>query len=274
MPAPPPHLAAAADPLDPAVLRAAGYATVVLRDALASTMEEARALAVDAGAVLPAVVVADRQTAGRGRRGAGWWQADGALAASLVVAGDGAAGPPRPTWALACGVALAESIRALAPTVAAVVRWPNDVEAAGRKLAGILVETAHHGRAVIGVGVNTSGSAADAPLPLRHRVGTLPDLTGRRLPRAALLAAFLPRVMDLLDAMAGAPETLLSRYRPLCGLEGTAVTLHVGDERHAGICRGIAATGALVIETAAGRREFAAGSLSDPAAIWTPGADD
>ncbi len=45
------------------------------------------------------------------------------------------------------------------------VRWPNDIEVAGRKLAGVLVETAAHARAVVGIGVNTAGSAAALGVP-------------------------------------------------------------------------------------------------------------
>lgn len=270
VPAPPPQLDPPADPLDVAALRAAGFATVVHRAEVGSTMDEARRQADDALASLPLVVVADRQAAGRGRRGAGWWQADGALAASVVLDGGGA-GPPRPIWALACGVALAETIRALEPAVPAVVRWPNDVEAGGRKLAGILVETAAHARAVVGIGVNTTGTAATAPEPLRHRVATLPDLAGRPLGRDVLLAAFLPRFVELLAALARDGAALARRYRPLCALDGTPVTLHLGAERHAGTCRGIATSGALVIDTPAGRREFSSGSLADPATVW-PGA--
>lgn len=267
MPAPSPQIAPDTAPLDVPRLVAAGFATVVHRSAVASTMDAARALADDPATPLPAVVVADRQEAGRGRRGAGWWQADGALAASLVIAGD-TAGPPRPTWALACGVALAETLRAIEPQVAALVRWPNDVEAAGRKLAGILVETAAHGRAVVGIGVNTSGTAAAAPAPIRHRVGTLPDLTGRAFDRTALLAEFLPRCVELIAALERDPEALLDRYRPLCALDGTVVTVHSAAARHTGVCRGIARSGALVVDTPTGRREFSSGSLADPADVW------
>jgi len=267
MPAPTPQIAPDATATDTARLHAAGFGTVVHRTLVASTMDEARRLAEDPAVRLPALVVADRQAAGRGRRGAGWWQAEGALAASLVIAGD-AAGPPRPIWALACGVALAEALRALEPEVPAVVRWPNDVEASGRKLAGILVETAPHARAIVGLGVNTAGSAAQAPAPLRHRVATLPDLTGRTLDGAAVLAAFLPRFVDLVAALERDSEALLVRYRPLCALDGTAVTIHVGAERHTGTCRGIAPDGSLVLDTPTGRREFPSGSLADPADVW------
>ena len=192
-------------------------------------MDRARRIAADPLVRLPAAVIADRQTGGRGRRGAAWWQPTGSLAASLVVDGSAVAGGVTPTWSLACGVALAETIRDLEPAVAARVRWPNDVEVAGRKLAGILVETAADGRAVFGVGVNTSGRASDAPEPLRDRVITLPDVTGRTMPRQRLLAALVPRLLDMLGRLAAEPRMLGRRYRPLCSLTGSDVRVFVGD---------------------------------------------
>jgi BirA family biotin operon repressor/biotin-[acetyl-CoA-carboxylase] ligase len=231
-----------------------------------STMVRSRELASDPGCPLPAVVIADRQTKGRGRRGAAWWQAPGSLAVSIVL--ETGAGPPPPAWSLACGVALAETLRTVEPAVAAVVRWPNDIEVAGRKLAGILVEAVADGRAIFGIGVNTTGSAAAAPPAIADRVATVPDLAGTALPRGRLLAAFLPRFRGLLGLLAVDPEQLPRRHRPLCPLDGQAVTLHAADGPHFGVCRGIAADGGLVLDTAAGRRHFTSGSLTDPAAVW------
>jgi len=268
MPAPSPQLAGQAEPLDAAALARAGFATVVHLPAVASTMDAARSLAPDAP--LPAVVVADRQSAGRGRRGAGWWQAPGSLTASLVVEA-GAAGGPQPVWSLACGIALAETIARLEPAVEPLVRWPNDVEVAGRKLAGILVETSPDGRVVVGIGANTTGTAAEAPRPIAARVVTLPDLVGRPLDRTRLVAGFLPCWLDLLTAIAADPTELVRRYRPRCGLEGRVVTVHAGAVRHVGTCRGITPAGALVLETASGRIECAAGSLTPPGDAWAGG---
>jgi len=253
------------DPIDIAALRAAGFAAVEVLAEAESTMERARELAAVADCPLPAAVIADRQTRGRGQRGARWWQPPGSLAVSIVLAAN--AGPPPPTWSLACGVALAETLRGIEPAVPAVVRWPNDVEVAGRKLAGILVETVAGGRAIFGIGVNTTGTAAAAPGALAARVATLPDLVGAPLPRTPLLAAFLTRFERLLADMAADPAVLVARYRPLCGLDGEVVTIHAAA-RHHGICRGIAADGSLGLDTAHGRRQFASGSLTDPAAVW------
>jgi BirA family biotin operon repressor/biotin-[acetyl-CoA-carboxylase] ligase len=262
-----PQLASGPEPLDVAALAAAGFASVVHLAEAESTMHEARRLAAERERPLPAVVIADRQTSGRGRRGAGWWQADGSLAASLVIDG-----PPRPTWSLACGVALAEAIRGLEPDVDALLKWPNDLEVAGRKLAGIIVEADASGRGIFGIGINTAGAAATAPESLRDRLVTLPDLTGRSIDRTRLLAALLPRLLDLVWAIDADPPELERRYRPLCSLDGRDVTIHVGTERYHGVCRGIASDGGLVIDTPAGRKTFTTGSLTPPGTEWRQGA--
>jgi BirA family transcriptional regulator, biotin operon repressor / biotin---[acetyl-CoA-carboxylase] ligase len=253
------------DPTETAALRdRAGFATVEVHPQLTSTMERARELAADVAAALPALVAADRQTAGHGRQGAPWWQAEGSLAVSIVVDDQAVGVPVKPTWSLACGVALAEAIAALEPTVEPHVKWPNDLTVGGHKLAGILLETAPAGRTILGIGVNTTGSVADAPPPLRDRLTTLPDLTGRSLSRADLLVAFLPRFLALVRAMHAAPEVLVDRYRVRCGLTGQPVTVYRGADRIEGVCGGIAINGSLVVDTATGRQWLTSGSLTAP----------
>ena len=259
------------DPLDRDALLALGVAAVDHRAETGSTMDLARGIATAADHPLPAVVLADRQTNGRGRRGAGWWQAPGSLAMSLVVdARSLGAESPQPIWSLACGVALAETIRELEPAVEAVVRWPNDVEVDGRKLAGILVETAGGGRVIFGIGLNSSGTVRDAPAALRRRVVTIPDVCGRTLGRQRLLSAFLPRLFALMRALAADPPLLVGRYRPLCSLTGREVVVHVGEARRRGICRGIAPGGALLIDTVDGLEAIPSGSLTPPEEVWRP----
>lgn len=245
------------------------FALVERHAVVESTMIRAREIAADPAAALPAAVIADRQTHGRGRRGAGWWQSPDSLAVSIVLAARGPSVSPPPTWSLACGITLVETLRDLLPGIAPVVRWPNDVHVGSSgKLAGILVETTGAGQAIFGIGVNTAGSAADAPEPLRRRVATIPDLTGGPLDRGTLLAAFLPRLLALLDSLDDDPAILPIRYRPLCGLTGHEVTLHVGGRIERGICRGIAADGGLLLATPAGVHHFLAGSLTAPADAW------
>lgn len=269
------------DPIDPHALEhQAGVATFEHLDEVETTMDRAQILAADPSTPLPALVVADRQMRGRGRRGARWWQPDGALVMSLVLDAAVVAGSPiRPAWSLACGVALAEALACVAPALAPRVRWPNDVEIDGGKLAGILVETVPGGRVIFGIGVNTIGSAADAPDGLGRRIATVPDVAGQALPRETVLVAFVPRLVALLAGMAADDGLLVSRYRPLCALTGRDVTVYRGigagvpGDTVRGPCLGIDRHGALVLDTVAGRLHVESGSLSDPAAVWHGEAD-
>jgi len=278
-----PSKAAGADwcatPIDRVALAARwGLATLEQHAEVGSTMERAREIASDLLVPLPAVVMADRQTAGRGRQGARWWQAPGSLAVSIVLDATRitagmlplAAAGPLPIWSLACGVSLAEAVTAVEPTVPARVRWPNDVYVQGKKLAGIIVESVAGGRMIFGIGVNTSGSIQTAPKALATKLITLPDLTGRAMPRTTLLAEFLPRFFQFLRTITVDPSQLVLRYRPLCDLSGQMVTIYRGEQFLHGCCRGIAADGSLLLDTKAGEMQITSGSLSDPAAAWRP----
>jgi len=258
------------DPIDTeALARAAHLGTIEHHAEVGSTMDRARELAVDPQVAVPAVVIADRQMAGRGRRGAGWWQAPGSLATSIVLDGrDQGGGEVVAWWSLVAGIALAETLTAIEPEIAALVRWPNDVEVSGRKLAGILVEVVGRSRAVFGIGVNTAGRALDAPPALRGRLVTVPDVRGHPLGRTSVLAAFLPRLCALLDLLAADPAALVERYQPWCSLTGHRVTLHLGGVGHEGLCSGIASDGSLVLDTPAGLRRFASGSLTAADDVW------
>lgn len=245
---------------------------------LGSTMDRARELAAEAATRLPALVIADRQQAGRGRRGASWWQAPGSLALSLVVT------PPRPATgfvSLACGLAVAETVVALEPTLSPTLRWPNDVEVAGRKLAGVLVETAAHHRLIIGIGLNTAGSAQDAPRPLRDRVATLPDLVGRSLDASVVAETLIPRLLAAVQETATDRAGLIRRYLRRCSLTNRSVVIHDAIvagrpipqlEQLAGICRGIDEEGRFLLEvgTPAGpeRLVVVSGSLTAPEDVW------
>lgn len=269
------------DPIDSDRLAAIGQLGIVEHLAEAeSTMDRARVLAANADVQqLPALVVADRQTDGRGRRGAGWWQAAGSLAITLVIdpawlgwPADADRSPAASGWSLACGVALAEALQDVEPAIRGSLRWPNDVEVAGRKLAGILAERSPSGRVLFGIGVNTAGSVANAPEALRSRLVTIADLVGHTMPRQQLLEAFLPRLWELLTRLVHEPALLRERYTPLCTLLGTTVTFHHGDEVVEGICVGIDEDGALLLETVAGPRRFHGGSLTPQSSQWRPSA--
>jgi BirA family transcriptional regulator, biotin operon repressor / biotin---[acetyl-CoA-carboxylase] ligase len=116
------------------------------------------------GAPEGSVLVADAQTAGRGRIGRGWVTGRGTGLACSVLLRPAAVAPASRGWVpLLAGVAVAGAVRAVAG-VQAWLKWPNDVLAGGGKLAGILAE--QYGDAiVVGIGMNLTGGEDQRPAP-------------------------------------------------------------------------------------------------------------
>ena len=140
-----------------------------------------------------ALVLADRQTAGRGRGANRWWTGAGSLAFSLLLhpAARGIRRENFPLISLTAALAIIDAARPLASADELGLHWPNDVFAQGRKLAGVLVEALTDGWHVLGVGLNVNNRAIDAPDELREKTISLADLTGRDQSRTdALLALF------------------------------------------------------------------------------------
>lgn len=136
---------------------------ITVLDAVGSTNDVARTLGL-AGAPHGSAVAARKQTAGRGRRGHVWESPLGNVYLSVVLRPRVA--PARlPGLAAACGVGALDGLRALAPSREPLLKWPNDILARKRKLAGILVEavrgTAGDALAVCGIGVNVSAAPRD-----------------------------------------------------------------------------------------------------------------
>lgn len=221
-----------------------------------------------------AVLLAERQTGGRGRRGRVWASP---LAAHLYLSlarsfGGGLA--RLGGLSLVAGIAAAEALHTLG-FHAVRLKWPNDLVALDgdglRKLGGLLVEGggeyAGPARAVIGLGLNVRMPAAaaariDQPwCDLAH----LAELAGARPPTrdavvAALLDALLP-ALDEFDAQGLAP--FLDRYAAFDALAGQAVGVLGSDREHRGVALGLADDGALRVRLDDGEeRRFHAGEVS------------
>lgn len=206
-----PSLTEAGRPLDPARLldRLAGEPLVrdiVLLESTGSTNDDARRLAAD-GAAEGLVVVAGRQTGGRGRLGRAWHSPPGVgLYLSIVLR------PARPSsestrWAIAAAAAACAACRALGAP-AATVKWPNDVLASGRKLAGILVEARTAGASladlVVGIGLNVSHAERDFPPDLRIPATSLRIESGASVGLERAAAEWLRRFGPLHRMLAAA----------------------------------------------------------------------
>jgi BirA family biotin operon repressor/biotin-[acetyl-CoA-carboxylase] ligase len=127
---------------------------------LDSTNAEARRLAMG-GERDPVWITAERQSAGRGRRGRVWDSGAGNLAATLLLRPD-AQPATMGQLSFAAALATAEMAAHFAPDAAITVKWPNDVLADGKKLAGILLES-ENGWLAIGIGVNLASFPSSPP---------------------------------------------------------------------------------------------------------------
>jgi BirA family biotin operon repressor/biotin-[acetyl-CoA-carboxylase] ligase len=215
-----------------------------------------------------AVVVADQQTAGRGRRGHTWFSPPGSgVYVSVVLSPAGARMDIRRTTALltiAVGVALTDGIAA-ATGLQADLKWPNDIYVGRRKLAGILAEAAGGGSGVgtvvAGYGINVG--AAAYPPDLRDRATSLESELGRSVDRADLLAATLvavdARYDDLLD---GRFDAILDAWRRRApGASGARVEWTIDAGTRSGITAGIDDDGALRVRVGDTVERIVAGEL-------------
>jgi BirA family biotin operon repressor/biotin-[acetyl-CoA-carboxylase] ligase len=230
---------------------------------LNSTQDRARAAAAELPVERSLLVVADRQTTGRGRGANRWWTGEGSLAFSLLFdpAGYELSRRAMPQVSLAAGVALVDAVAPVVGDHPLGLHWPNDVYAADRKLAGVLVDVLSDGRHILGVGINTNSALADAPDDLRESVATLHWLTGRLVDHGELLWAFLEQLEVALRMLAQSPLQLGARFDELCLQHGRTLTIRNGPERTTGRCAGIAPDGALLLDTDGGRRAFYSGTL-------------
>lgn len=203
-------------------------------------------------------VVADLQTAGRGRHGRTWSSPPGVnIMVSVGVLADI---EPGDAWQLGAAAALAlldACGSVLPPAAGLALKWPNDlVDGDGRKIAGLLAETAVvSGRvreAVIGSGVNVNWTRAAMPDEIADRSTSLCELAGGQVDRVALLRDYLAR-LDAGFAVVAAGESPLERFRAVSWLTERRVEVAVGDANVVGTVAGIGDDGSLLLETDAGR---------------------
>jgi BirA family biotin operon repressor/biotin-[acetyl-CoA-carboxylase] ligase len=203
------------------------------------------------------VVLADRQTAGRGRLGRSWASPSGAgIYVSVVL---------RPTPAvarlvtIAAGVAVTEGI-ASATGLSTHVKWPNDVHVSGRKLAGILAEGAVN-HVVVGIGINVQPAAY--PPDVASRATSIEAELSRPVDRAPVLAeclaALASRYRELHENRpAGIVEAWRMRAAPMLGRR---VEWESAGERHTGLAENIDDDGALIVKVGDGTLRIRSGEV-------------
>jgi BirA family biotin operon repressor/biotin-[acetyl-CoA-carboxylase] ligase len=208
-----------------------------------------------AGQIEPTLLVAERQTAGRGRLGRGW-QSDMEAGLSTLTFSLGL--PLQPAdWSglsLAVGLAVVQSLHP-----ALKLKWPNDVWLDGRKLAGILIETTSVGEvryAVIGIGVNLQPRAADG---LRTPPAALVEVLPQADAPSTLAALALPLVRAVQAFEHQGFAELRNAFHARDLLYGREVVCTDGTT---GTARGVDAGGALLVHTASGLQKISSAEVS------------
>ena len=220
----------------------------------------------DRGAPAGTVIIADRQSAGRGRRGRSWLSSAGdGLTFSLLWRFSGNAAQLS-GLSLAIGAGLAQALEDLGAT-GIRLKWPNDVlvESGGdfAKLAGILVELSSDRRgcqAIIGIGLNLERPLGDFPQPVAGLVQACTAVPDRHQVLAAMLVGMV-RALDTfaVDGFFG----LKSKWQRYHAWQGMPVRV-LGDGRDelSGLCLGVDDDGALLLQTAVGIERVFSGDVS------------
>ena len=231
---------------------------------LDSTNSYARALA-EAGAPEGVVVIAEQQSDGRGRLGRRWESPPYAnLYCSVIL---------RPTWAparapfitLTAAVALSDAIASFT-SFPPSIKWPNDILAGGKKLAGVLTEAVSDARkiefVILGIGINLNYSFAAMPVDIRERATSLSILLGQPINREDFSRRL---IQDLDRCYAVLEEQGFAALAPLWdarfGLRGRAVRVEMVDRSITGRAVGIDADGLLIVESGGARQRIVAGDV-------------
>jgi BirA family biotin operon repressor/biotin-[acetyl-CoA-carboxylase] ligase len=209
-----------------------------------------------AGRGEPILLVAERQTAGRGRLGRGWQSAAGdSLTFSLGLA---LAPADWSGLSLAVGVSVAESLH---PAIQ--LKWPNDLWVADRKLGGILIETASFGDgqagaryAVVGIGLNIAPRDAAG---LSTPPAALRELDPQADAEGTLLRIAQPLVQTLLAFQGFGFAPFQARFQARDALRDREVALSDGTS---GTAHGVSEAGSLLVHTAAGMQVVASSEVS------------
>jgi BirA family transcriptional regulator, biotin operon repressor / biotin---[acetyl-CoA-carboxylase] ligase len=199
------------------------------------------------------VLVAEEQTAGRGRLGRSWTSVPGASLTFSVLLRPSSVPPARRGWLpLLTGIAVASAVRS-ATGVKAELKWPNDVLVGDRKLAGILAEQSPDGSTVVvGVGLNVATPEDALPVSPTGLPATSLLVEDADVAREPLLIEVLRQLerwylafrLDSDPVRSG----LLAEYRSLCGTLGRAVRVELPAGRVlTGVAEGIDPSGRLLV---------------------------
>ncbi len=243
---------------------------LVFFESTGSTNPDAKRFAEE-GAPHGTTVVADRQTAGRGRRGRSWESPAGRSIYFTSIVRPAFVPDKASMITLVMALSVAEAIQEVTG-IPTGIKWPNDIVVNGKKVVGILTEMSMTPEMneiqflVAGVGVNVNQeSLEEFPEDLRGTATSLKIESGRQFDRAALLAEILARFEESYETFERTVDLSGLRARYESRLVGRNAVVRVLDPagEYTGISRGITETGELIVEKESGERTLVyAGEVS------------
>ncbi len=217
---------------------------VICYPSLTSTMEVAKQEA-QLGAVAGTVVIADEQTAGRGRIKRVWLSPKGSLALSIILYPSVV---NLPSLIMLASLAVVHSIEAVTG-LRSQIKWPNDVLINGRKVCGILIESSLRANivdyAIIGIGVNVNLRLADFP-EIQSSATSLSAELGRDVPRLGVIRRLLVEIERLYLALQ-AGESIYEEWRDSLVTLGRRVRVKSGKTVYEGVAESVARDGSLLL---------------------------
>ena len=224
-----------------------------------STMDDARRMLERFRLANGAVVLAETQTGGRGRSGRSWVSPRDVNLYFTVLINASLAESHHFAYVthLATALAIEEVTGRHGVPVKTDLKWPNDVQIGGHKVAGILIETTERENnepvALVGVGINVNVDIASYP-EIAAIATSLRDATGREIPREEVLAAFCNHLESLYEAALTGDRAPFNDWKQRLITLGSQVIATGGDEPISGTAVDVEEDGALIIETPEKRR--------------------
>jgi len=217
---------------------------VICYPSLTSTMAAAKR-EVQRGAVEGTVVIADEQTAGRGRIKRVWLSPKGSIALSIILYPSVV---NLPSLIMLASLAVVHSIEAVTG-LRSRIKWPNDVLANDRKVCGILIESSVRGNivdyAIIGIGVNVNLRLSDFP-EIPATATSLSDELGRDVPRLRIIRRLLVEMERLYLALQ-AGGSIYEEWRDSLVTLGRKVKVKSGKTVYEGVAESVARDGSLLL---------------------------
>lgn len=213
------------------------------------------------------LVVAEKQTSGRGRKGRSWFSPAGdGIYASLILRPAMSANQA-PGITLMTAVAVAETLLSLTQ-LPARIKWPNDILVNGKKIAGILTEISVKmdsiAYVVVGVGVNVNTPPHRFPQEIKGKATSILVESGKPFPRADIIRAFLKCYETHYEMLRESGfKPIIKRWKELTDVIGQRVTVDVIGKQYCGKVIDVDDAGVLIVEDSHGRsHRFYSGDLN------------